>query len=115
MNDENLYHGERITKRLHKTDLSFTITFFESYVSLSFHVECLDGGNESDTGPNVTISLLQLEKRADCNQGRDRRFDLQQVCVGRDVAFQCPVGDQSFYVEWKGNVVRIDYRARPTA
>lgn len=108
MNDETLYHGETITKQLHKRGLSFTITFFESYVLLLFHVECRDREDETD-GLEVNISLLQLEKWAEFNTDRHRRINLQQVSVGCNVAFECSVDDQGFCVEWKGAVVSIVY------
>ncbi len=108
MNDETLYSGDRITKPLHKRGLSFTITFFESYVLLLFHVECRDGEDEPD-GPKVDISLSELERWAEFRPDRHRRIDLQQVCVGCNVAFECSVNDQGFCIEWKDVVVRIEY------
>ena len=108
MNDEILYSGERITKPLYKKGLSFTITFFESYVLLLFHVDCRDGDDEPD-GPRVNISLSQLEKWAEFKPDRHRRINLQQVCVGCNVAFECSVDDQGFCVEWRGVVVQIEY------
>lgn len=109
VNDETLNYGDKITKLLCKTDLSLTITFLGSLVLLSFHVEYRDGEHEPGRS-YVSISLFQLGNCTSFDPGRYRRIDLQQICVGRNVSFECSENDRGFYVEWKGNVLRIEYR-----
>lgn len=75
---------------------------------LLFHVECHEHEDEAD-GPKVDISLLELERWEEFKPDRHRRINLQQVCVGCDVAFECSVDDQGFCVEWKDAVIRIEY------
>ena len=67
------------------------------------------GGEHEPDGPYVNISLFQLGNWTGSNPGRYRRVDLKQICVGRNVFFECAENDRGFYVEWKGDVVRIEY------
>lgn len=107
VNDEALNYGDKITRLLCKTDLSFTITFFGSRVLLSFHQ--YHGGEREPDGPFVIISLVQLGNWTRSNPDRYRKIELEQVCIGRNVSFKCSEGDRGFHLEWKGDVVGIEY------
>lgn len=99
-----------ISRHLADNDRSFTITFHNSHVTLSFNIaNCAD--DVEDGALWVRVGFLEGESLAAVKRSGKTLVLLEEIYLGTEVAVECgnKVSQAGFYIQWNEQLILIHY------